>query len=148
MGADARTRSSRGGMQVNRALLAGVAILLAGSACDDSPPGPAPVPGEVAVTLVSPNGAEGGAVLATGEAGIVQVTAESPLKAYHWREAGEDRVVVLRDPAGEIRFRMSVADVNRPPRLDVIEVADGANRLRTGLAGYEVEIVPLPGVGP
>lgn len=133
---------------MNHVFLAAVAVLLAASACDDSPPGPAPVPGDVAVTLVSPNGAEGGAVLATGEAGIVQVWTDAAVQVYHWREAGEDRIVALRDAAGEIRFRMRVEDVNRPPRLDVIEVADASNRLRAGLAGYEVEIVPLAGGAP
>ena len=148
MSAGARAEPRRDGTLVIRAFLAGAAVLLAGSACEDSPPGPASVPGDVAVTLVSPNGAEGGAVLSTGEAGIIEVSAEAAVQVYHWREAGEDRIVALCDAAGEIRFRMSVADVNRPPRLDVIEVADAANRLRASLAGYEVEIVPLVGVGP
>lgn len=124
-----------------------IACCLAVAACDDAPPEPQPVPGDLVVRLISPNGAEGGAVLATGEAGIVRVTAETPVQVYHWRESGEDRIVALRDESGEIRFRMSVADLNRPPRLDLVEVADGANRLRASLAGYEIDAAPIGGVG-
>lgn len=131
-----------------RIAVAATVVCLAGVACEDAPPGPAPEPGDVAVTLVSPNGAEGAAVLTTSEAGIIGVTAEAPVQVFHWREAGVDRIVALRDEAGVIRFGMSVADVNRPPRLFVIEVADAANRLRATLSGYGIEVEPLSGAGP
>lgn len=133
---------------MNRVLVAAAAALVASAACQDAPPGPAPVPGDLLVTLVSPNGAEGAALLTTAEAGIVEVTADAPVQAFHWREAAVDRIVVLRDDAGVIRFRMSVEDVLRPPQLVVAEVADAANRLRATLTGYDVEIEPLAGAAP
>lgn len=133
---------------MSRALVAAAALLVAVAACRDAPPGPAPVPGDVLVTLVSPNGAEGAALLTTADAGILQVTADAPVQVFHWREAVVDRIVVLREDAGVIRFRMSVEDVLRPPQLVVAEVADAANRLRATLAGYGVEIEPLAGAGP
>ena len=132
---------------MNGAFGLSVAIALAAVACDDAPPEPEPVPGDVTVTLVSPNGSEGAAVLATADAGIVGVTAEEPVRVFHWREGGVSRIVALRDEAGEIRFTMSLEDVARPPRLEVVEVADGTNRLRSTLTGYEIDVARLGGAG-
>ncbi len=132
---------------MNGAFGLSVAIALVAVACDDAPPEPEPVPGDVSVTLISPIGAESAAVLATADAGIVDVTAETPMRVFHWREGGVSRIVVLRDEAGEIRFTMSMEDVTRLPVLEVVEVADGANRLRASLTGYEVSVEPLEEAG-
>ena len=119
-----------------------IACFLAAAACDDTPPEPQPVPGDLDVRLVSPNGSEGAAVLQSTDGGIRGISVEEGLQAFHWTEGGLTRIVLLRDGVGEIRFVLSVEDVNRPPRLEVVEVADGVNRLRASLAGYDVDVVP------
>ncbi len=122
-----------------------IAGLLAAVACDDAPPEPQPVPGDLDVTLVSPNGSEGAAVLETADEGVTEISVEEGLQAFHWTEGGLTRIVLLLDDVGELRFRMSVTDVNRPPRLDLVEVSDAMNRLRTSLAGYEIAVEPVEG---
>ncbi|NIR46287.1 MAG: hypothetical protein GWN99_17775, partial [Gemmatimonadetes bacterium] len=52
------------------------------------------------------------------------------------------RIVVLLDAPGTIRFTLGVEDVNRPPQLELVEVADPDNRLRGDLTGYGLEFVP------
>lgn len=133
-----------GGRVRTAACAVAIACVLA-AACDDAPPEPQPVPGDLDVTLVSPNGSEGTAVLETEDDGIVEVSVEDGLQAFHWTEGGLTRIVVLLDDVGEVRFRMNVTDVNRPPVLDLVEVADGANRLRGSLAGYEIAVEPVEG---
>ncbi len=122
-----------------------IAGLLAAVACDDAPPEPQPVPGDLDVTLVSPNGSEGAAVLETADEGVTEISVEEGLQAFHWTEGGLTRIVLLLDDVGEIRFRMSVADVNRPPQLDLVEVSDGVNSLRSTLTGYEIAVEPVEG---
>jgi len=36
--------------------------------------------------------------------------------------------------------------MHAPPALRIVEVADGANRLRATLSGYRVEVEPASGV--
>jgi len=105
------------------------------------------MPGDLVVRLVSPNGSEGAAVLQTTDGGITEIAVAAGLQAFHWTEGGLTRIVLLRDEAGEIRFVISVEDQNRPPQLEIVEVADGANRLRASLAGYSVQIGRLEGGG-
>ncbi len=64
---------------------------------------------------------------------------------FHWRAGGLSRVVVLLDQPGELRFRVSVEDLNRPPRLRIVEVADPSNALRASLARYSVTSQPVTG---
>ena len=117
-----------------------IACCLGVAACDDAPPEPQPVPGDLVVRLVSPNGSEGAAVLQTTDGGITEISVEAGLHAFHRTEGGLTRIVLVRDEAGEIRFVMSVEDWNRPPQFEIVEVADGTNRLRASLVGYEVNI--------
>ena len=133
-------RPNRGSLRATACALS-IACILAVVACDDTPPEPQPVPGDLDVRLVSPNGSEGAAVLQTTDGGITDISVEEGLQAFHWTEGGLTRIVLLRDEVGEIRFVMSLEDVNRPPRLEVVEVADGVNRLRASLAGYAVDVV-------
>ena len=116
-------------------------------ACGEEATQPAPVPGDLAVSVVSPNGLEGAAVLQTAQEGILGITAEVG-QAHHWRADGVSRIVVLLDQPGDIRFTLAVADITRPPTLRVVEVADPDNRLRTMLLGYVVESEPVTGVAP
>ena len=116
-------------------------------ACGEDATEPVPVPGDLAVRIVSPNGLEGAAVLQTAEDGILGVTADVG-QAHHWRARNVSRIVVLLDEPGDIRFTLSVTDLNRPPSLQIVEVADPDNRLRSPLLGYVVEREPVTGVAP
>lgn len=127
------------------ALACAAAVLF--SACGEDATQPAPVPGDLAVNVVSPNGFEGAAVLETADEGILEITSEAG-QAHHWRAGDVSRVVVLLDEPGDIRFTLSVADLNRPPRLRVVEVSDPDNRLRSILLGYVVESEPVMGADP
>jgi hypothetical protein len=133
-----------GGRLRSAACALAIACLLA-AACDDAPPEPQPVPGDLDVTLVSPNGSEGAAVLQTEDEGIVGISVEEGLQVFHWTEGGLTRIVLLLDDVGEVRFRMNVTDVNRPPQLELVEVSDGSNRLRSSLEGYEIALDPVEG---
>ncbi len=83
-------------------------------------------------------------MLETADAGIVGVAADDA-QVFHWRAGGLSRVVVLLDQAGDLRFRLSVEDLNRPPQLRIVEVADALNRLRPSHAGYLVRAKPWTG---
>ncbi len=120
------------------------AAALAFLSCDEGALPEPPVPGDLAVVLLSPNGPEGAAVLETTDGGILQITSVSGQTA-HWRAGGATRIVVLLDAPGEIRFRLSVDNVRSPPEITIIEVADGDNRLRDDLSGYSVSVQPVTG---
>ncbi len=124
-----------------------IACCLVVAACDDAPPEPQPVPGDLVVRLVSPNGSEGAAVLQTTDGGIQEISVEAGLQAFHWSEGGLTRIVLLRDEAGEVRFVMSVEDWRQPPQLEIVEVADEANRLRGSLVGYSLQVSRHGGTG-
>lgn len=123
------------------------AVMIAAASCDDGDvTPPVPVPGDLVVTLVSPNGAEGAAVLETGDPGIVDIAGAGGVDTYHFERAGgQSRIVVLLDAPGAIGFTLSVEDINDPPELAIVEVADPDNRLRADLTGYEVQTEPVSG---
>ncbi len=114
------------------ALVCFAAILVA---CDDEVTPPEPVPGDLVVTLVSPNGAEGAVVLETADEGIEAIQSLAG-EAHHWRNDGVSRIVVLLEEPGEIRFVLSLTDVNRPPAIEILEVAAPDNGLRDDLSEY------------
>ena len=98
-----------------------------------------PQPGPVTVTVVSPAGAEGGAVFRVTDPDISGVTA--PDGVVFVRQVGQEaRVVLVRDGAGQLRFRMEVADIHRPPSVRLLEVSGPDDELRPDLMGYEVEL--------
>jgi hypothetical protein len=89
-------------------------------------------------TLVSPNGDEGSAVLElTGGSELGTV---SPLGGEVLYEHGPaaTRIVVIMDEPGVVRFQVRTEDVGTLPAVSVIQVADGMNRLRGSIAGYQV----------
>jgi len=89
-------------------------------------------------TLVSPNGDEGSAILElTGGSDLGTV---SPLGGEVLYEHGPaaTRIVVIMDEPGAVRFQVRTEDVGTLPAVSVIQVADGMNRLRGSLAGYQV----------
>lgn len=105
-------------------------------ACDDTP---APEPGEVRVTLVSPNGVEGAAVFEVQ--GLIDgVDAVSGNQAFEVEGSGGSHVVVVRESAGSVSFRMRVENVHQPPTVRLLQVAGPDDRLRATLDGYRVEV--------
>lgn len=121
------------------------AFALVAAACgDDAPPEPPlqPVPGDLTVSLISPNAAEGAALFETGDAGITAVSAATGQVFFH--QAGSTtRVIAILETPGDITFTISVEDLNDPPVLDLLQVADGEDRLRADLSGYQVEALPI-----
>jgi hypothetical protein len=122
-----------------------IALLVATAGCDDGEvTTPVPVPGDLAISLVSPNGAEGAAVFETSDPGIVGIAAAGSVDAFHLEGAGgKSRIVVLLDQPGTIAFTLSVEDLNDPPQMEIVEVADPDNRLRAVLTGYELRSTPI-----
>ncbi len=113
--------------------------LLLSAACES---GPAPGPGTLTASLVSPHGAEGAAVLRLHGPGIEGVSSRD---GWLFAEpAGGDTVAVavVADAAGALTFRVAVADTLRPPAATVLQVADPDDVLRADLSGYRVELVP------
>ena len=131
----------RPGRPLTRLLGLVCAAVIGTHACGEGPTPPQPLPGEVRVTLVSPSGTEGAAVFETADAGLVEATAEDG-DSYLFHAGGTSRIVVILDDPSEIRFTLRVQNVHAPPALRIVEVADGANRLRATLSGYRVEIEP------
>jgi hypothetical protein len=113
-------------------------------ACGDStgPSGPRG-PGAFEVSLVSPNGAEGSAVLSiAGGTGLGEITTTDG-EVYFHHTGGSSKVIVILDTPGSIRFRVETQEVADLPLVGVVQVADGDNELRTSASGYQVEIVQI-----
>ncbi len=103
--------------------------------------GPRSAPGTLTAVLESPNGAEGAALIHLVGGGVSRV---EPLTGdLHTSAAGDTtKVVVLLGTPGEVAFRLNVADTTQPPATTVVQVADGQNAVRDGLAGYQVRYTP------
>ncbi len=112
--------------------------LLAGLGCGDG--GPRSGPGIVTAEVRSPNGPEGAALIELLGAGIDGVESES---GWIFSSSGPEstRVLVVLDRPGPLRFRVAVPDTTAPPGAVVLEVADGANDLRSNPGAYRVEFV-------
>ncbi|MFL5578838.1 MAG: hypothetical protein ACJ8AO_00555 [Gemmatimonadaceae bacterium] len=131
-----------------RALLAAFSLVAAAAlavACGESPNGPpTPVPGTLTVTLVTPRADDRAMVVrVTGPAGMTEVATANASYALHSRGTGTSfRAAAFGDLAGGALLRFSVPDVNRSAEYaaTVVEVSDGANALRTDLAGYRLSI--------
>ena len=129
-------------------VLLGAAVLgplaLTAWACGDStgPSGPKG-PGAFEVSLVSPNGAEGSAVLSmAGGTGLGEITTTDG-EVYFHHAGGSSKVIVLLDTPGSIRFRVETQEVADLPSVAVEQVADGGNELRASVSGYQVQIVQM-----
>lgn len=110
--------------------------LLAVAACDRGGTGSDPG-GEYGAVLESPNGAEGAAAIELTGPGIQSVTADGG-RLFVQAAGNTTRVVVVREPAGEIAFRVTMAQGQQPPAARVVEVADGSDQPRASLDGYRV----------
>ena len=116
-----------------------VAVLAAAplTACGDA--GPVSGPGRLTATVVSPNGAEGAAMIKVIGSGVVDIL---PLEGRVFSERHGDtlNVVVVNPEGGALRFTVSVADTTTPPQAVLLEVAGPDDRVRP-LAGYSVQVV-------
>lgn len=87
--------------------------------------------------LVSPNGAEGAAVLRV-TAAVDSVTLRGG-RAFAVQGAGDTRIVLVLSQPGELRFTLHGVPAAQPPGFEIVEVADGSDRLRPSVTGYRVE---------
>ena len=114
-----------------------LAALVSGlAACGDE--GPVSGPGELTATVVSPNGAEGAALLLLIGDGL---GALAPVdgRVFGRQEGDTLRVVVVNEGGGDLRFRVAVPDTTQKPQAVLVEVAGPDDQLRP-LAGYTLEL--------
>ena len=119
-------------------------LLLALAACDGGGTDAAQAGGEYIATLESPNGPEGAAVLELTGSGVQAIRATS-LSLFRQPVSGGTRLLLVREPAGRLEFRVRMAAGSRPPEVRVVEVVDGEDRQRASLAGYAVDFTPVRG---
>ncbi len=121
-------------------LLLGVAAGV--SACDTDPAQPA---GEevrgarLQAFVISPNGAEGAAVIEVEGPRVLGVTA-TDAQVFVSRSGDVLRAVIVRDEPGPIEFAVQVLDPRFPVATRILQVADGDNRVRPTVDGYQVEL--------
>jgi hypothetical protein len=114
------------------------------AACDGGGTGASAPGGEFIAALESPNGAEGAALLELTGEGIESVTAAS-LSLFQLPITGGRRVMLVREPAGRIEFRVRVAPGSEPPAARVLQVVDGNDEPRASADGYAVTYTPTRG---
>lgn len=121
------------------ALLAALAAGAAG-ACDSGLFGPSGS-GVIQVSVTSPFGPEGAAVFElTGGVGLGPVTTVTNGGDTFFEHAdGVSRVVVVLDEPGQLWFQVRTTDIGKLPTVRVVQVADGENRLRPSVDGYEFD---------
>jgi hypothetical protein len=116
--------------------LVAVGAVCALGGCDD--PAPIPGPGTLTAVVVSPNGAEGAAVVSFSSEGVGEIGAVSG-DVFSREENGTVTVVVINEPGGELSFAVALADTTQKPVGVVEEVAAPDDKLRSTLAGYALE---------
>lgn len=122
--------------RVRGLVLFAAAVLAAG--CGDA--GPESGPGTLTATVVSPNGAEGAAVVEVFGPGITGVESLDG-RAFSERRGDTVRVVVVReDGAGTLRFILSVADTTQHFGGTVLEVAGPDDTLRGSVSTYTLTV--------
>jgi hypothetical protein len=124
-------------------LLASLAAALALAACDGGTDS-APAGGEYIVTLESPHGPEGAAILEIADQGVESITS-SAVTLFRNRISGGQRLVLVREPAGPIQFRVRLAEGSDFPEVRIIEVVDGQDQRRPSTEGYEVSFTRTRG---
>jgi hypothetical protein len=125
-------------------LLSLLAAVLALAACDGGGTGSRPAGGEYIVTLESPHGNEGAAILEITDQGVESITA-SAAALFRNRISDGWRLVLVREPEGPLQFRIRLAEGNDFPDVRVIEVVDGRDQRRPSVEGYEVSFTRTRG---
>ena len=89
--------------------------------------------------LVSPNGAEGAAVLELE--GVVAATrAPAGTRVLHSVDGDVTRVVVVRDQPGQLSFELDLVERGAAPAASVIEVSGPDDALRATTTAYRVSL--------
>ena len=125
----------------SRAVLLMAAALL--SACDAGEPA-TPLPGELTVSLATPNPADGAVLVSvTGPDAASSVQAAAAGNVVRSRTQGTTTIVaVFGTVAAGPLLRLSVPDVRQAKRYTatVAEAADLGNAVRPSLAGYALTV--------
>lgn len=100
--------------------------------------------GEYIAALESPHGAEGGAILEMTSAGVESVDAAS-LSLFRQPVSGGHRLILVREPAGRLEFRVRLTPGSVPPEIRVLEVVDGNDQPRPSMDGYTVSFTRTRG---
>lgn len=108
------------------------------AACSDG--GPVAAPGTRTVTLVSPSGDEGAALLTLVGEGVGPVEGVGETEVHRSDADGVTRLVLFDLNGGTLAFRMALADTSRLPAAYIEEVAGPDDQLRVGLAAYRLEL--------
>jgi hypothetical protein len=103
------------------------------AACND---GSSPKPSGAAGRVVSPNGAEGAAIIEFS--GVVSSINVPGGVGYLSTSGGVTRAALILEQPGTIRFSLPGVAIGAGPAATVIEVADGGNQPRAAVAGYTV----------
>jgi hypothetical protein len=122
-------------MRARRALLAGALAL---AACIDA--GPRVGPGTMRVTVTSPHGDEGAAVLLLIGEGLLDAQGLGETEVFAETEGETTRVVLIHPTGGTLAFEVEMVDLSRPLVAIVREVAGPDDALRGDLAGYGVAL--------
>jgi hypothetical protein len=127
---------------VGLALVAAAAI---GIACGDSTD--PPVPGQLSVTLTTPNTDDGG-LLFTVSGPVSSATTANATHELYWRLAtGETRVLVFGNLTSGPILTLNVPDIGALEQYSatVLEVADRSNDVRSTVSGYALAFSPVGG---
>jgi hypothetical protein len=124
---------------LSRMLLLSVAVA-AFTSCDLGIFGGPSGPGLFGVTLTSPYGPDGAAVVELTDAPSLGVVAVELGQSFYEHEGSTTRAVVVMATPGEIYFTAHTEDLGELPTVTLVQVADGEDQLREDLSGYDVQI--------
>ncbi len=109
------------------------------AACTDV--GPVSGPGTMTATLISPNGAEGAALIILIGDDVGDVTPLGETELHRNDRESTTRLVLINQAGGLLSFQVAVADTTQPPGVFVQEVAGPDDQLRADPSAYRLEFV-------
>ncbi|MBM4183524.1 MAG: hypothetical protein FJ207_04765 [Gemmatimonadetes bacterium] len=113
-----------------------VVIVVTATGCTDQ--GPVSAPGTLTATLVSPNGAEGAAVVALTGEGIGPASGVGDVTLFRSDDPDGTTLVLVSPGGGTLAFAMALAYTTRVPASAVEQVAGTDDEMRTSVATYRV----------
>ena len=118
-------------------LVAIVGLVASLTGCSDQ--APVSGPGTLTVTLRSPNGAEGAAVIALTGEGIGETTGLGDVTLFRADDVDRTTLVLVSPAGGVLSFTVALADTTRLPAPSVAQVAAPDDELRPSLVGYRMD---------
>jgi hypothetical protein len=106
-------------------------------ACSDQ--APVSAPGTLTATLVSPNGAEGAAVIGLTGEGIGAAAGLGDVTLFRADDVDRTTLVLVSPGGGVLSFSVALADTTRRPAVALAQVAAPDDELRASLTGYRVD---------